>query len=443
MHPARLPWLLLGLCLSLRPAAAGEDDLGRADAAGRALRRSPVVEVYEKCHPAVAFLTFPIPKGGNPLLNEFFAVPGVAEDVGMGSGFFLHESGYLLTNAHAVSNIAMLAHVSDGKSYPVDVVGVDRALDLAVVRIHSPRAVPVVRLARSRDAMIGETVVIIGSPHGLKQSCSTGVLAGLGREVTASGLKLHNMLQLDAAINPGSSGGPVLNVVGEVMGVVAVHKQDGQGLGFAIPVETVRRALPRLLDVERRQGIATGLSFVGDDSATVAQILPNSPAEEAGLQPGDVIRSLPPRRVLSEADFHLGLLDRTPGDRVALKVLRGERALLTELRLGARPRPNGEALLARLGLKAIPLDPLGAARIRLRVAKGVVLTEVKEGIYPDKQRPEPGDVLARINDCRPDDMDHIGRLLADSKPGEGIRLVFLRKRDKAFTRIDVTVTPSK
>jgi serine protease Do len=324
----------------------------------------------------------------------------------------------------------------------VDVVGVDRAIDLAVVRVRPAKPLPALPLARGNDAMIGETVVVIGNPHGLRQSCISGVVSALGREVTAPpNLRLHNMVQLNAAINPGNSGGPALNVVGEVLGVIAVHKAEAQSIGFAIPVDTLRKALPRLLDAERRLGLVTGLFFAADGSGRVRAVLTDSPAARAGIEPGDVIRRVEGRPLLSECDFHLRLLDKKPGDVLALTVRRPGEVLDVRLTLGKRPKPDAEALLARLGLKGRPLDARQATAKRLRQAKGIVLTETKSDLYPDKQKPEPGDVLARINDVRPDDLDHVGRLLADVPPGQPLRLVFLRQKENAVTRMDVTVTP--
>jgi serine protease Do len=433
---------LLALLLA-RPLPAQDLDLGKEEEARRALRRSPVVEVYHKCQPSVVCLTFPIPKGGNASVNEFFAVPGVAEDTGVGSAFVLHESGYLLTNAHAVSTIATTAHLANGEALPADVVGVDRSLDLAVVRVRTDHPLRPLPLARGTDTMIGETVVIIGSPHGLRQSCVTGVVGGLGRIVNIPGLTLHNMVQLSAGINPGNSGGPALNIVGEVLGVVAVQKPDSHSIAFAVPAAVVRKALPRLLDAERRQGVVTGLTFAGDGSRRVKEVADDSPAAAAGICPGDVLRRVEGWPVVTESDFDLRLLGRKPGDVLGLSLWRPGETVEVRLRLGRRPKPDAEALLARLGLKGTALDARKAGAMRLRQAKGVLLSEVQASLYPEKQKPEPGDVLARINDVRPDDLDHVGRLLADAPAGQPLRLVFVRQREKTVTRMDVTLTPPK
>jgi serine protease Do len=438
MHPTRRACLL---ALLLAAPLRGQDpEITKEEEANRTLRRSPVVEVYEKCQGAVVFLSFPIPKEGNAVLNEFFALPGVREEVGLASGFLVHEAGYLVTNAHAVSSIAMHAHLADGRALPVDVVGVDRGLDLAVVRIRTDRPLTAIPLARGTDTMIGETVVVIGNPHGLRQSCVTGIVSGLGRDVSVSGGTLRRLTQITAPINPGNSGGPVLNVVGEVLGVATVQKTDASGIAFAIPAETVRRALPRLLDCERRQGIVTGLTFAGDGSGKVEQVAADSPAAAAGIRPGDVVRRVEGRPLRTESDFHLRLLDRKPGDVLPLTLRRKDETVDARLTLGKRPRPDAEALLARIGLRGQPLDSKKAQAMRLRQAKGLLLSEVKASLYPDKQKPEAGDVLARINDVRPDDLDHVGRLLADAPPGQPIRLVFLRQRENTVTRMDVAVT---
>jgi serine protease Do len=430
---------LLLLSLGLPCLRAQEPETTREDEARRALRRTPVVELYEKWHDTVAFLTFPVPKGGNPVLNEFFTLPGVSEDVGAGSGFIIHEGGYIITNAHAISPISMQVHLTNGKSYPVEVVGLDRSVDLAVIRIRPEKPLKAVVLARSNDVLIGETVVVIGSPHGLRQSCVTGIVSAVGRDVTAPGIKLQNMVQYSAGTNPGNSGGPLFNIVGEVMGVASVTKLDAAALSFGIPVDTLRKTLPRLLDVEKRQGILTGITFTGDGSARLKAVAAESPAAKAGLRAGDVLRRVQGQRALSESDFHLRLLDRKPGEVVPLAVARDKQMLDLSLTLGKRPIPNADALLAMVGLKVGPLDEKKAAAMKLRVAKGMVLKEVRAGIYPEKQAPEPGDVLARINDFRPENLDHVGRLLDDSPPGQAIRLVFLRQRGPTVTRIDATV----
>jgi serine protease Do len=270
------------------------------------------------------------------------------------------------------------------------------------------------------------------------------VVSGLGRTVNVPGLTLHNLMQIGAGINPGNSGGPALNIVGEVLGVVAVQKPDGHSIAFAVPADVVRKALPRMLDAERRQGIVTGLTFAGDGSGKVKQVADESPAAAAGILSGDVVRRVQGKPLLTESDFHLRLLDRKAGDVLGLTLARGGESVEVLLKLGRRPKPDAEVLLARLGLKGTTLDSKRAGAMRLRQAKGVLLSEVQEALYPDKQKPEPGDVLARINDVRPDDLEHVGRLLADAPVGKPLRLVFLRQRETTVTRMDVTVTaPTK
>lgn len=439
MHAAR--WACLFLALVSPFLIAQELDLTREEEAKRALRRSPVVELYNKNQASIVFLTFPVPKGGNASLNEFFVMPGVPEETGAATGFVIHPSGYIVTCAHAVSALSMQAHLSTGETLPIDVVGIDRPGDLAVVRVRPPRPLQPVVLGRGNDIMIGETVVVIGSPHGLKHSLVTGVVSALGRQVNAPGLTLQNMIQYSAGTNPGNSGGPVFNIVGEVMGVQSVTKTDAASMSFAIPTDALRKALPRLLDLERSHGIVTGLTFAGDGSTRVKDVAAGSPAAVAGVRPGDLVRRAGGRRLLGESDFHLELIDHKPGDMVALVLARDKETREAPLTLGKRPKPDHDALLAGLGLKVAPLDAAKATAMRLRVGKGFVLTDVKGGLYPDKQQPETGDVLARINDVRPNDLDHAGRILSETKSGQPVRLVFLRQRGATVTRIDVAVTP--
>src|SRR5262249_53598246 len=251
------------------------------------------------------------------------------------------------------------------------------------------------------------------------------------------------LIQTSAGVNPGNSGGPLFNVAGEVMGVVTGTRKDAVGISFAIPAGTFRKALPRLLDAERRYGLATGLAFAAGGSRGVERVEAAAPAARAGLQPGDLLTRVDGRLLRGDADFFLRLLGRQAGDAVPLEVRREGRTVAARLVLGGRPRPDGAKLLAALGLKGVPVDSEKAKAMRLRVPKGVVLTEVAGERFPEGQKPEPGDVLARVGDVRPTDLDHVGQLLALAPLGQGLRLVFLRQRQATLSRFDLTVTPNK
>ncbi len=415
----------------------------------RALRRTPVVEVYEHWKDSVVCLTGPMVRGEGPSIEEFFKSPHPDRVVtSLGSGFVVHQAGYILTNAHAVDKVIapQVAFDVHGRQYEAELICVAGGHDLALLKIDAGRPLKPVRLAPSGDLMIGETVIIVGNPHGLIRTCTAGVLSAVdrtGRPDRLPDVTLRGLLQSDAGMNPGSSGGPWFNVLGEVIGIATMVKPGSQRIGFAVPAATIRKLLPELLDVERRYAMTTGLSVQGDRPCEVTAVAAGSPGAKAGVLPGDLLVQLDRQPILSGADFHLALVGRRPGAKLPLRLTRRGKPLDVWLTLGSRPPPDGAGLLKRkLGLAAVALDSAKARAMALRANRGVVITAVDGGLYKTLKRPPlPGDVLARIDSIRPRDLAHVGVLLDRIKPGQSVHLVLLRLRGNVATRVDLKVVP--
>jgi len=430
----------------LRPSIARADDEGRQR---RAQRRTPVVEVFEKCQDSVVYVTGPVVPAGESKLGEFFNLPGKKLEASVGTGFVVHESGYIVTNAHAADRVISPEVVlSDGKKCPAELVASIRNEDLALLKIDAGRPLAAVRLARSGDLMIGETVIVIANPYGLMSTCTTGVVSALARQTSlldVEGVTLHDMIQTDAAINPGSSGGPWFNVLGEVIGLTASMKRGSQNIGFAVSAASLRKRVPEMLDVQRRYGLVTGLSLAPDSPCRVAEVLPDSPAARAGIQADDLVVKLADNPVPTVLDFHLALIGRKPGQTLAVEMLRRQQPVTLSLTLEARPKPDGAALLEeKLGLTAAPLDHEKVEAMGLRVARGVVVTAVDPDRYQRVEHPPAvGDVLARINHIRPRDFDHLGLILEKIEPGQQVPVVLLRRQNDTSTRIDMNYVVPK
>lgn len=443
--------MAIAACILLR--APGRSALLAADPAPadpRTLRRTPVVDVFAQWKDSVVFVTGPMVKGDKPQPTEFFspATKGPQEN-GVGTGFVVHESGYVVANAHAAEKLIFpVVALSDGKRYPAELVASYHNFDLALLKISAPRPLKAVRLARSGDLMVGETVIVIANPHGLLYTCTTGVVSAAARNVHLAdvpGVTLLNLIQSDAGINPGSSGGPWFNVVGEVLGFTTSMRKDAENIAFAIPVAALRRFLPEMLDAERRYGLVTGLEVAPDGPCRVTAVEPNSPAAKAGVRAGDMIARLGDRPTPTSLDFHLALIGRKPEETLAIQLARDGKAEEASLVLGRRPKPDGAALLKKtLGLEAAALDPPKAQAMGLRVARGLVVTSVEMKFYENLQhRPQPGDVLARIGWIRPRDLDHAGLLLERVQPNQSLSLVFLRREANVGTRIDMNYVVPK
>ena len=183
--------------------------------------------------------------------------------------------------------------------------------------------------------MLGEPVLIIGNPGGLIHSVSTGIVSGLNRSTALGGVFLPRMVQTSAAVSGGNSGGPLINALGEQIGVVTSKKLDGENINFAITADRVREMFPALVSAELRYGFALGVEVdMYASSGKVKEVRGDSPAAKAGIEPGDVITQLAGKDIRHGIDFHLALIERKPGERLKVQLKRGEEEVLAEVELG-------------------------------------------------------------------------------------------------------------
>jgi S1-C subfamily serine protease len=282
---------------------------------------------------------------------------------GTGSGFVWDDAGHIVTNFHVVQN-ASGANVIlwDHKQYRADLVGVAPNYDLAVLKINAPAsALRPIPIGESSNLEVGQKVFAIGNPFGLDQSLTTGVLSALGRTINAvTGRPIEDVIQTDAAVNPGNSGGPLLDSSGRLIGVnTAIYSPSGAsaGIGFAVPVDTVNRIVPQLLAQGRviRPFMGVRVSdpigqqitrHLGVPGLLVLIVEPGSPAERAGIKPteqtpqggiipGDVIQAVDGRDVSDTNQLYAALEKRKAGDRIRLKLFREGRTREVEVPLEA------------------------------------------------------------------------------------------------------------
>lgn len=268
------------------------------------------------------------------------------EQKGVGSGFIIDPKGLVVTNNHVVSKATELTvTLPDGRKFKGKVIGKDSASDLALVKIEG-KDLPSLKLANPDSIRVGQWVVAIGSPLGLKYSVTAGILSAVNRE----GIKNRvGFLQTDAPINPGNSGGPLMNLQGEVIGVNTAIIQNAQGIGFAVPVDTVSRVIPQLETKGRveRAWIGVGLADLPEDrsrmfypaeyGALVARIEPKSPADKAGLADGDVIMAIDGQKIEDAAALMRSVSSLNIGDKIKLQVNRRGQTKELTLTLGKMP----------------------------------------------------------------------------------------------------------
>lgn len=259
---------------------------------------------------------------------------------GTGSGVIIDPEGYILTNNHVVQEAQQLTvTLADGKSFKGSVVGTDPRSDMAVIRIKGPNPFPYVPLGDSSKVRIGDWVLAVGSPFGLEQTVTAGIVSAIRQSLTIEGKSFSNLLQTDAAINRGNSGGPLVNLRGEVVGInTAIYAPTGvfSGIGFAIPVNKAKSVLADLIEkgyVERSwigveiakldDVLADQFGLPSADGALVNNVLPNAPADKAGLKRGDVIIEFDGKKVTTVESLQDIVAQTPPGKAVVVKIFRG------------------------------------------------------------------------------------------------------------------------
>jgi len=277
---------------------------------------------------------------------------------GTGSGFIISSDGNILTNAHVVEGSTIVEVVlKDGRRFPGQVLGTDSVTDVAVVKIDT-NSLPTVSLGNSNNLQPGEWAIAIGNPLGLDNSVTVGIISATGRSSNDVGVpdKRVGFIQTDAAINPGNSGGPLLNKNGEVIGINTAIIDGAQGLGFAIPINNAQQIARQLIKVGKVEHAYLGIAMqtltpelkqelnrnfntniFSDKGVLVMQVVPGSPADQSGLQPGDIIQKIDNQTIISSENVQQIVQKKTVGSLLELEIKRNGQNLNFQVRTGNLP----------------------------------------------------------------------------------------------------------
>jgi serine protease Do len=382
----------------------------------------------------------------------------------LGSGVILNSNGYIITNFHVVDGAdrirVKLKEDPPGTLHDAKLVGSDRETDLAVIKIEPPKDLQLspARLGDSESMQVGDWVLAVGSPFGLENSVTAGIVSARGRNLNPS-RQFQSFIQTDAAINPGNSGGPLVNMRGEVIGInTAIFTQSlgYQGVGFAMPSNTVREVYDQLTSTEHRVSRGSiGVEFSSQPApavqrvygvksgVTISNVLPGLPAEKAGLKTGDTITQVNGKAVKNGDELVSYISAVKPGNKIDLtyvrdgqqkqaSVLVGDRARM----FGGRPDETEEASTdssapspSKLGVNVRSISPEQAERLGISTGKGVIVTEVKPDSFAEDIGMQPGDVVTQLNRQPINTEDDFRKLTSQLKSGQDV--VFLVRRGRS------------
>jgi serine protease Do len=404
------------------------------------------------------------PDNFQDFFNRFFGgqTPGGSDEgdngqvqESLGSGFIVDSKGYIITNDHVIDKAdkiyVKLSTDPDSQDLgrPARVIGVDKATDLAVIKIDTSEPLPTVKMGNSDTAQVGDWVEAIGSPFALAQTVTAGIISAKNRTIDqgASG-QFQHFLQTDAAINPGNSGGPLLNMNGEVIGVnTAIYTQSAgyQGIGFAMPSNTVVAVYNDLIGTSHKvtrgsigvsfhEGLPGAVNRVYGfkNGVLVQEVQPGGPADKAGLKAGDIITTIDGRSIKDGDDLVNEIAGRRPGSTIRLGYARDGKPMDTTVTIGDRdkvfaemtnPQPEtaqegeGDAGEAKLGLVVRDAPPAITAKIH---ASGVMVDSVRTGSFADLQGVAPGLIITRVNKLPTANKEQFDAVVGKLKTGDDV-----------------------
>jgi serine protease Do len=383
---------------------------------------------------------------GQDFMNQFFRgrAPDNYVERGLGSGVIVSQDGYILTNNHVVDDASRVTvRLAGGRTLTARVVGTDPKTDLAVVKVDANGLHPA-KLGDSDELSVGQWVMAVGNPFGLNSSISAGIVSATGR-ANIGVADYENFIQTDAAINPGNSGGPLVDLHGDVVGInTAIFTRSGgyMGIGFSIPIDMARSVMNSLIEHGRvvrgwlgvviqdlNSDLADSFHYHGTDGALVAQVNPGSPAERAGLEPGDIIVRFNGKRVTNTAGLRDLAANTQPKKRVQVEVFRAGAMRSLDLEVGEQNAPqvasaeSGSAR-ANLGLTVQTLTPDIARQLNLDTKlHGVIVTAVDPMSPADEAGIQPQDVILEVGGDRIADTAEFRQALNREDLKTGVRML--------------------
>jgi len=372
----------------------------------------------------------------------------------VGTGCIISQDGYILTNNHVVEGADQIkVKMSDGKEFDGRIIGRDPKTDLALVKIDGASGLKPLKLGDSEALKVGNWVVAVGSPFGLEQTVTAGIVSAKGR-VIGSG-PYDNFIQTDASITPGNSGGPLINMQAEVVGINTAIIASGQGIGFAIPINMAKEIVPQLQKTghvtrgllgvniqDLTPELAKSFGLKDTQGALVANVVPDGPAGKAGILQGDVVVKFNGQQIRAAKDLSRIVAGTPVGQTVAVQVIREGKTVDLQAKVGEMEDENAtaaekDASHKTLGISVQNLTPQIAGKLGLKDTVGIVVVNVAPESPAAEAMILPGDVIKEINRQAVKNVDDFVQKIDKTKAGDTLLLLITRQQNRLF----VTITP--
>jgi len=458
------------LCLSWVGSVSAESEQTNSYLALEAFSNS-IADIAETVGPAVVNIdTVRMVETQNPFLDDpifghFFgdqfkeytrAIP----QKGTGSGFIINQEGYIITNEHVVHKADKIkVTLSDGREFTGEVIGSDTTSDMAIVKIKADH-LPLVALGDSDKLRVGEIVVAIGNPYGLQQTVTMGLVSAKGRSIPAGteGHVYKDFIQTDAAINPGNSGGPLLNTKGEVVGINTAIIPFAQGIGFAIPINIAKKNIDDLINLgkvrrswlgvyiqEVTPEIAKQFNLTEAKGVLVGDVVNSSPAAEAGIKTGDIIKKVDNEEVNSPEELQDKIGNIEIEKEANIEIVRNGETIPFIVKIGEMPTveeegsksPKEKVFSVQTGLKVDSVTTEIAKELGLPWVKGLVITEVVLGSSADDMGLQQGDIVLEANRIEVSSIGEWEKVINKLEPGDTLLLLVFRNQHTYYVPIKV------
>lgn len=467
----RIPGLLLAAVMTffwLGPFA-GTDALAKAaDGAPPA----SFAQLAQKASPSVVFISTvkvvegrrmaPMPFGREDPFHDFFErffgdqIPKRHKQQGLGSGFIIDERGFILTNNHVVEGADEIkVKLPAGGEFAAEVVGRDSKTDLALISIDSDKPLQALPLGDSEKLQVGDWVVAIGNPFGLENTVSAGIVSAKYRQLGRG--QYENFIQTDASINRGNSGGPLLNIAGEVVGInTAIFSQSGGsiGIGFAIPINMAKDLLPQLKEGKVVRGwlgvmiqeispeLKEKLGLESEKGALVADVSPGGPADKAGIRRGDVIVRFGDEEINEMKELPYVVASTPVGSKTTVTVIRDGGSKELEVEIGELEAESEQAAAEKpsrpeLGMRVQELTPQVAKHFGLEEEGGVIVVQIERGSPAAEAGLKRGDIILEIDQEPVQEPEKFYSRIQEYKAGDTVLFLVKRKSSTLYLTLKI------